>query len=56
MSDEKFRLMIEAGDLQGLKGTLESDPELANKSVVWFLNQKNESDPLHYACDCVFNG
>ena len=55
MSDEKFRLLIEAGDLQGLKDALESDPELANQSVGWFLNQKNDSDPLHYVCDCVFN-
>ena len=47
--------MIEAGDLQGLKSALASDPELANQSVAWFLNQKNESDPLHYVCDCVFN-
>ena len=55
MSDERFRLLIEAGDLQGLKGSLASDPGLANRSVAWFLNQKNESDPLHYVCDCVFN-
>lgn len=48
--------MIEVGDLLGLKGALASDPELANQSVEWFLNQKNESDPLHYVCDCVFNG
>lgn len=56
MSDERFRLLIEAGDLQGLQGALASDPEWANQSVSWFLNQKNESDPLHYVCDCVFNG
>ncbi|MFC3193649.1 ankyrin repeat domain-containing protein [Marinicella sediminis] len=55
MSDENFRQMIEAGNLQGLKGALASCPELANQSVVWSLNQKNESDPLHYVCDCVFN-
>ena len=47
--------MIETGDLKGLKSALASDPELANQSVEWFLNQKNESDPLHYVCDCVFN-
>ena len=47
--------MIEAGDLQGLKNALVSDPDLANQSVEWYLNQKNESDPLHYVCDCVFN-
>jgi ankyrin repeat protein len=55
MGAERFRRLIEDGDLQGLKGALASDPELANQSVAWFLNQKNESDPLHYVCDCVFN-
>ena len=54
MSDTRFRLLLEAGDVQGLKGALASNPELANQSVKWFLNQKNESDPLHYVCDCVF--
>jgi len=47
--------MIEAGDLQGLKGVLGKNPEFANQIVEWFLNQKNESEPLHYVCDCVFN-
>ena len=56
MSDESFRLLIEAGDLQGLQSALTSNPKLANQSIEWFLNQKNESDPLHYVCDCVFNG
>ena len=54
MSDKGFRLLLEAGDLQGLKSALASDPEMANQSVEWFLNQANESDPLHYVCDCVF--
>ena len=48
--------MIETGDLQGLRDALATAPELANQSVAWFLNQNNESDPLHYVCDCVFNG
>ncbi len=56
MDNETFRGLIEAGDLQGLKQALVAEPELANRSVVWFLNQTNESDPLHYVCDCVFNG
>jgi len=48
--------LIEAGDLRGLRDALASNPDLANRSVEWFLNQKNESDPLHYVCDCVFHG
>ncbi len=56
MSGEQFRLLIEAGDLRGLRGALASEPELANREIEWFLNQKNASDPLHYVCDCVFNG
>ena len=56
MSDEQFRLLIQAGDLPGLRDALASNSHLANRSVEWFLNQKNESDPLHYVCDCVFNG
>ncbi len=55
MSDEIYRLMIEAGNLQWLQAAPASDPDLANKSISWFLNQKNESDPLHYISDCVFN-
>lgn len=56
MSDESFRLLIETGDLEGLRDALVSNPALANQRISWFLNQKNESDPLHYVCDCVFNG
>jgi len=55
MGAERIRRLIETGDLQGLRGALASDPELANQSIAWFLNQKNESEPLHYVCDCVFN-
>ena len=55
MNNEKFRLMIEAGDLQGLKDVLAINSKLVNQSVAWHLNQNNESDPLHYVCDCVFN-
>ena len=56
MKNDKFRLMIEAGDLQGLSAVLIADHDLANQSVSWHLNQNNQSDPLHYVCDCVFNG
>lgn len=55
MSNESFRLMIEAGDLPGLKRALNSNPGLANRSISWVLNQNNQSDPLHYVSDCVFN-
>lgn len=55
MSTERFRQLIEAGDLQKLKRTLVCDLGLTNQSIEWFLNQKIESDPLHYVCDCVFN-
>jgi len=55
MSSERFRKFIEAGDLRKLKEDLERTPELANQSIEWFLNGTNESDPLHYVCDCVFN-
>ncbi len=55
MCDDLFRQSIEAGDLPALKGALAADPSLANRSIKWFLNQENQSDPLHYVCDCVFN-
>lgn len=55
MSSERFRRLIEAGDLPELKEVLQRNPELANLNIEWFLNQTNESDPLHYVCDCVFN-
>ncbi len=55
MSAERFRLLIKTGDLQGLQGALAYNPDLANQSIAWFLNQDNQSDPLHYVCDCVFN-
>lgn len=55
MNNEIFRKMIQNGDLAGLIGALASNPELVNQGVKWYLNQQNESDPLHYVCDCVFN-
>ena len=56
MIDDQFRLLIERGDTKGLRCALESDSGLANRTIHWFLNQKNESDPLHYVSDCVGHG
>lgn len=56
MSADGFRLLIERGDVEGVRSALESDPELANRTIRWFMNQENASDPLHYVCDCVANG
>lgn len=55
MKTKTLQLPIESGDLESLKSALAENSELANQTVEWFLNQKNESDPLHYVCDCVFN-
>lgn len=52
---EQFRLLIESGHVQELRCALASNSDLANQTITWFLNQENESDPLHYVCDCVFN-
>jgi hypothetical protein len=56
MSDDRFRLLIERRDVEGVRHALETDPGLANRTVRWFLNQENETDPLHYVSDCVANG
>jgi ankyrin repeat protein len=56
MTDNEFRLLIEHGDVDGLRRALEADPELANQTIHWYLNQDNESDPLHYVSDCVSHG
>jgi ankyrin repeat protein len=56
MSDENFRLLIEQGDVEGVRSALDSNPRLANETIRWHLNQDNESDPLHYVSDCVSNG
>jgi ankyrin repeat protein len=42
--------------VDGIRGALESEPALANQTIRWFLNQQNESDPLHYVSDCIGNG
>lgn len=56
MDADQFRLLIESGHVQELRRALASDSHLANKTITWFLNQENKTDPLHYVCDCVFNG
>jgi uncharacterized protein len=56
MTDDKFRLLIEHGDISGVRSALEAAPELANRTILWHLNQDNETDPLHYVSDCVANG
>ncbi len=56
MSDEEFRRLLEQGDVEGVRRALQQDPAFANRTVRWHLNQDNESDPLHYVSDCVFNG
>lgn len=56
MNVDDFRLLIETGDVQGIRGALESEPALANQTIPWFLNQQNESDPLHYVSDCYGQG
>ena len=56
MVGNEFRLLIEHGDLDGIRHALEADPEFANRTVHWHLNRNNESDPLHYVCDCISHG
>ena len=56
MSSDDFRLLIEQGNVEGVRAALNSDSELANQTIRWTLNQVNESDPLHYVSDCVGNG
>ncbi len=56
MTDDDFRLLIEHGDTNGMRRALETDAGLANRTIRWYLNQHNESDPLHFVCDCVSHG
>jgi uncharacterized protein len=56
MTVDDFRLLIERGDVDGIRDALESEPALANQTIRWFLNRQNESDPLHYVSDCIGNG
>jgi ankyrin repeat protein len=55
-TDDSLRLAIERGDAPGVAAALQSAPGLANRTIHWYLNQPNESDPLHFVCDCVCNG
>lgn len=56
VAEDGFRRLIEQGDVDGLRCALERDPSLANRTIRWYLNQHNESDPLHYVSDCVSQG
>jgi ankyrin repeat protein len=56
MKHDDFRVLIERGDVEGMRGALESDPGLANRPICWHRNQHHESDPLHYVSDCVGQG
>jgi ankyrin repeat protein len=56
MTDEDFRERIESGDFEGLRAALAVEPARANATIRWYLNQWNESDPLHFVCDCVGHG
>jgi uncharacterized protein len=53
---DEFRILIERGDAEGLRRALDADAGLANRPIHWYLNQQNESDPLHYISDCYGNG
>jgi ankyrin repeat protein len=53
MTDEDFRSIVESGDVEALRAALAAEPARANATIRWYLNQWNESDPLHFVCDCV---
>jgi len=54
--DDPFRLAIEQGDARVVESALRTNPGLANRTIHWYLNQPNASDPLHFVSDCVGNG
>lgn len=56
MSDEDFRSFLAAGDVEKLRAVLEAEPARANATIRWYLNQWNESDPLHFVADAVGHG
>jgi hypothetical protein len=56
MGDDDFRQRIEAGDVAGLRAALRAEPARANRAIRWYLNQWNESDPLHFVCASVGHG
>jgi uncharacterized protein len=56
LASDSFRLLIEHGDVAGLRQVLTADPQLANRTIRWHLNQDNDSDPLHFVSDCIGHG
>jgi hypothetical protein len=56
MKSDTFGNLIKRGDVEGLRRALDVDPGLAIRPIRWYLNQQNESDPLHYVSDCVGHG
>jgi ankyrin repeat protein len=56
MSGSELRPLIERGDVKGLQRALAENRALANQTIHWVVNQANESDPLHYVSDCVYQG
>ena len=46
---------IEAGDVEALRDALAADRRLANAPFRWGENCKNDTRPLHYICDKVFD-
>jgi len=53
MTVEALGVLIKAGDVDGIRDALAREAALANQTIRWFLNQENESDPLHYVSDCI---
>ncbi len=53
MTEDALRGMIERADVPGLRAALQTNADLANQTIHWYLNQHLESDPLHFICDCV---
>jgi ankyrin repeat protein len=53
----RLKAAIEAGDVAALREALSVDlRRLANAPFRWGENGKNETRPLHYICDKVFDG
>lgn len=53
LTNDEFGLLIEHGDADGVREALQADAGAANRKLRWYLNQPNESEPLHYVSDCV---
>jgi hypothetical protein len=56
MTDDDFRSILQSGDAENLRLALRAEPARANATIRWYLDQWNESDPLHFVCDCVGHG